>query len=91
MFGVFTATLLTANFTAYPGFGDRGIATPRKAERNARIEATVDRGPIVELIVRCPSGTAIISYSKVEKLYCGPKHTCNRQISRVVYEACGGL
>ena len=89
MFSVFAFTLLTANFTAYPSFGDRGITTPRKAERNARIEATVDRGPIVELIVRCPSGTAIISYSKIERLYCGPKHSCNKQINRVVADACG--
>jgi hypothetical protein len=90
MFSVIAVTFLAANFTAYPSFGDKGIATPRKAERNARVEATIDRGPIVELIVRCPSGTAIISYSKVEKLYCGPKHTCNRQITRVVNDACGG-
>jgi hypothetical protein len=90
MFSVLTLTLLTANFTAYPAFGDRGIAVPRKAERSGRVEVTVDRGPIVELIVRCPSGTAIISYSKIERLYCGPKHRCNRQINRVVTEACGG-
>jgi hypothetical protein len=89
MFGVFSLTLLTANFTAYPSFGDKGIATPRKAERNARIEATVDRGPIVELIVRCPSGTAIISYSKIEKQFCGPTHACSTQMSRVVSQACG--
>jgi hypothetical protein len=89
MFGVFSLTLLTANFTAYPSFGDKGIATPRKAERNARIEATVDRGPIVELIVRCPSGTAIISYSKIEKLFCGPTHSCSTQMNRVVSQACG--
>ena len=88
MFSVFSLALLTADFTAYPSFGDRGIATPRKAERNARIEATIDRGPIVELIVRCPSGTAIISYSKVEKLYCSPKKSCTRQIGRVISDAC---
>jgi hypothetical protein len=90
MFSVFIAALLTANFTAYPGFGDRGIATPRKAEQSGRVEATIDRGPIVELIVRCQSGTAIISYSKVERLFCSPKHSCNRQIGRVMTEACGG-
>ena len=88
MFSIVSVTLLAANFTAYPSFGDRGIATPRKAERNARIEATTDRGPIVELIVRCPTGTAIISYSKVERLYCGPTHVCNRQINRAVSDAC---
>jgi hypothetical protein len=89
MFSVLASVLLTANFTAYPGFGDRGITTPRKAERDARVEATIDRGPIVELIVRCPSGTAIISYSKVERLFCGPKQSCGRQIGRVLSQACG--
>ena len=89
MFSVLASVLLTANFTAYPGFGDRGITTPRKAERDARVDATIDRGPIVELIVRCPSGTTIISYSKVERLYCSPKHSCDRQIGHVVSEACG--
>ena len=88
MISVFTISLLTANFAAYPSFGDRGIASPRKAERNARIEATIDRGPIVELIVRCPTGTAIISYSKVEHLYCSPTHACDRQINRVVAQTC---
>ncbi len=88
MYSVLALAFLTANFTAYPGFGDRGIATPRKAERDARVEATTDKGPIVELIIRCPQGTAIISYSKLERLYCGPKSTCNRQIGYVADHAC---
>jgi hypothetical protein len=90
MFSVFAATFLTASITAYPGFGDRGIVTPRKAQTVPRIEATVDRGPIVEMIVRCPRGTAIVSYSKIERLYCGPKQACTRSIDRVVSAACGG-
>ena len=88
MYSVFAVAFLTANFTAYPGFGDRGITTPRKAERGPRVEATTDKRPIVELIVRCPQGTAIISYSKLERLYCGPKSKCHRQIGHVVDNAC---
>lgn len=89
MYSVFAMAFLTANFTAYPGFGDRGVTAPKKAERTGRVEAATDRGPIVELIVRCPSGTAIISYSKVERLYCGPKHGCSHQIAPVMSQACG--
>ncbi len=82
-------TLVAANFTAYPSYGDQGIATPRRVERQPRIEATVDRGPIAELIVRCPTGTAIISYSKVERLFCTPRHVCDRDLNRVVAKSCG--
>lgn len=89
MSGVVALTLVAANFSAYPGYGDKGIATPRGVERNARIEATVDRGPIAELIVRCPKGTAIISYSKVERLFCTPRHVCDRDLGRIVTKSCG--
>jgi hypothetical protein len=89
MFSVFAVAFLATNFTAYPGFGDKGLATPRKAEAYPHVEATLDKGPIVELIVRCGNGTAIVSYSKVEHIYCGPKQGCHRQLSRVVASACG--
>lgn len=88
MFSVFAIALVTANFTAYPGYGDRGLATPKKAERHPQVETTTDKGPIVELIIRCPQGTAIISYSKLERLYCGPKTKCDRQIGQVVSNVC---
>ena len=32
--------------------------------KNVLVEAYTDLGPIVEMIVKCPSGTGIISYSK---------------------------
>ena len=83
------APLLAASITAYPGFGDRGIVTPRAAQSQPRIEATVNHGPIVELIVKCPSGTAIITYSKIERLYCSPMHQCVRGIGLAVRNACG--
>ena len=56
---------------------------------NARIEAVIDRGPIQELIVKCGSGTAILSYSKVEKLFCDPKLACHRNLGVVVARTCG--
>ena len=70
--------LAAAGFTDYPGF----------VSPTARIEAIVDRGPIQELIVKCPHGTAIISYSKVEKLFCGPTGGCSGQLPAIVQRAC---
>lgn len=70
--------VMAATFNIYPG---------AKAP-NPAIEAMVDRGPIVELIVRCPAGTAIISYSKMERLYCGPDLVCGRSMTTVVRRVC---
>ena len=53
------------------------------------IEAVTDKGPILEMIVRCKTGTAIISYSKIERVYCGPKLTCARDGNAVARRACG--
>jgi hypothetical protein len=53
------------------------------------IEAQIDRGPIVELIVKCPKGVAIISYSKIEKLYCSPRFRCRRALTPVLADSCG--
>jgi hypothetical protein len=78
-----------ASYTAYPAFGDRSGVQPPAAQSQPRIEATTDRGPIVEMIVRCPKGTAIISYSKLERLFCSPKQACNRNLGTVVARACG--
>jgi hypothetical protein len=75
---------LAASFTTYPAFGDRVQSTP------PRVEAVTDRGPILELIVRCPAGTAIVSYSKAEKVYCSPKFTCAASAAKVFTAACRG-
>ena len=56
---------------------------------DARIEATTDRGPIIELIVRCPKGTAIISYSKMERLFCDPRLVCGADKDAVIRRSCG--
>ena len=89
MSSVFAAAFLAANFSAYPGLGDKAGVAPRAVQLSPRVEAASDRGPIIEMIVRCPTGTAIISYSKVEHLYCGPRLRCDRRIANVVAEACG--
>jgi hypothetical protein len=83
-----TLIVTLAGYTAYPTYGDRSGVQPRAALAQPRVEATVDRGPIVEMIVRCPSGTAIISYSKMERLYCSPKHACSRALGSIVARTC---
>lgn len=75
----YVAAILAGTFTTYTG--------PKYED--PRIEAFTDRGPILELIVRCPNGTAIISYSKVERLYCGPRRGCSASKDTVIRQACG--
>lgn len=79
---------IATNFTAYPGYGDRNIASPPAANSEVRIEATTNRGPIVELIVRCPGGSAIMSYSKTERLYCTPRMRCSKNLQETLAQTC---
>lgn len=83
-------TLLMSTTTFYPGYGDRGVVKPSTIESHPRVEATRDLGPILELIIRCQSGSAIISYSKVERLYCRPKGRCQHNLNATLVSACGG-
>lgn len=83
-------SLLATTTTFYPGFGDRGIVEPKVIENNPQVEMTRDLGPVIEMVVRCRSGAAIISYSKVERIFCPPKGGCQRDLRQVVTNACGG-
>jgi hypothetical protein len=71
--------VLTSIFSDYPAFLKRGGV----------IEAYTDRGPIIELIVRCPVGTGIMSFSKIERLYCSSKWKCTTKLSDAVANTCG--
>jgi hypothetical protein len=69
---------LTAIYSDYPAFlKSAGV-----------IEAYTDRGPIVELIVRCPAGTGIMSFSKIERLYCSSKFKCSAALEAAVADTC---
>lgn len=70
---------LASVFSDYPGFVKPG----------AVVEAYTDKGPIVELIVRCRAGSGIMSYSKVERLYCSSKQRCSRRFRTAVEDTCG--
>ncbi|MEQ1671696.1 MAG: hypothetical protein ABL893_12610 [Hyphomicrobium sp.] len=69
---------LTAIYSDYPAF----------LKRNGVIEAYTDRGPIVEMIVRCPAGTGIMSYSKLERVYCSSKFKCTAKLQSAVSDTC---
>jgi len=88
MSGLIFQTLLAAGLTAYPAFGDSALVT-RPIDAKPRVEASVDHGPIIELVVGCGRGTAIVSYSKLERLYCGPDQKCDGDFAKVVARACG--
>ncbi len=98
MLSILTAGLILANVTAYPGFGDRGLISPRAIDQAPRVEAphvqaprveaSTDKGPILEIIVRCQSGTAIISYSKIDQKYCTPKLICGTSMAAIVAKSC---
>lgn len=70
--------VLTALYSDYPAFVGRGGA----------VEATTDRGAVVEFIVRCPAGTGILTYSKMERVYCSSKHRCSAQLEPAVEDTC---
>ena len=89
MLSILTSGLILANVTSYPAFGDKGLVAPRAVEAAPRVEATTDRGPILEIIVRCPQGTAILTYSKVERMFCSPKHVCGTSMPAIVAKSCG--
>ena len=70
---------LAAIFSDYPAFLKQGGV----------IEAYTDRGPIVEMIVRCKTGTGIISYSKIDRKYCSSKMTCSASRDTAIAQTCG--
>ncbi len=69
---------LVAIYSDYPAF----------LKHSGVVEAYTDFGPIVEMIVRCPEGAGIMSYSKVERLYCSSKHMCTEKLKSAVDDTC---
>ncbi|MEL6751841.1 MAG: hypothetical protein AAFO70_07150, partial [Pseudomonadota bacterium] len=76
---------LAGDFRLYPGFKDK----------NAIIEMTTDKGPIVEIVLRCdrrPNGqirSGIMTYSKLEGLFCDSNLRCFRSPARAFQRTCG--
>ena len=76
------AIALAANVTPF-------IEYPAFILDHPKIEAVTDKGPILEMVVRCKAGTAIISYSKIERVFCDPHLSCDRNPALVATRACG--
>ncbi len=74
----------TGNFTTYPGFNH-----PEKI-----IEMTTDKGLVLEIVLRCGRKgdgqilSGVMSYSKVERLYCSSKNKCYTSAKKAVNETC---
>jgi len=73
-----------SEYLQYPAFGDR-VPVPD----GRRIEMAHDKGLIVELTVRCGVQVGIITFSKVERVYCAPSHACWPDLNRAAQEMCG--
>ena len=84
----FAATTLPAHagFRAYPGFLDP----------YAKVEMVHDKGLMMEIVVRCRRkangaiSPGILSYSKVERLFCSSKGRCTTSAQRAARDTCGG-
>lgn len=80
-----TATsALAGNFNLYPGFNDR----------DAFVEMTSDKGLIVEIVLRCSREgnkvkAGIMTYSKVERMFCSSKMYCTRDAVKAADDTCG--
>ena len=74
-----------ADFRQYPGFKDK----------DAFVEMTNDMGLIVEITLRCGRRAngkiraGIMTYSKVERLYCSSKNRCYRDAVKAADQTCG--
>lgn len=73
-----------ANFSLYPGFRDA----------NALVEMTTDKGLIVEVVLRCDRKengqvvAGIMTYSKIERLYCSSKNRCFKDAESAFDDTC---
>lgn len=76
--GISHYVLLASLFTTHPG----------TVRVNRGVEAVVDRGVIVEMIVRCQTGIAIISFSKIERRYCTPQFECFTNLDVTIRRSC---
>lgn len=73
-----------SSFNLYPGFNDR----------DAFVEMTSDKGLIVEIVVRCSREgnkvkAGIMTFSKVDKMFCSSKMRCTKDAVKAADETCG--
>ena len=83
-FFIAATTIEASNFNHYPGF----------LNRDSFIEMTSDKGLIVEFVLRCSREgnkvkAGIMTFSKVDRMYCSSKMRCTRDIIEAVDDTCG--
>lgn len=72
------------NFSLYPGFRDR----------DTLVEMTTDKGLIIEVVLRCGRKNngqvkaGIMTYSKVERLFCSSKNRCFKDAEKAFDDTC---
>ena len=79
MLSAFVVSAVSATFTIYPGF----------VEPKNPVEMVRDLGVVLEMTVKCPFGTGILSYSKVERVFCSPDLVCYRDLQSAIRRTCG--
>jgi len=81
---ILIAAAASSNFITYPGFNH-----PTNI-----IEMTTDKGLILEIVLRCGRkangqiSSGIMSYSKVERLYCSSRNNCYSNAKKAAEETC---
>ena len=80
-----SAPATASTFSLYPGLNNP----------DAIVEMTTDHGLTVEIVLRCERKSdgsikpGIMTYSKVEKLFCSSKMFCTRDAEAAADDTCG--
>ena len=78
MFNMLLAAIAATSFTYYPQF----------VQPDSKITTVTDLGPVLEVVVKCHRGSAIMSYSKIERVFCTPDWVCYRDMQTAASKAC---
>lgn len=80
MLSMVAAVAAASVFSDYPGV--------RNA--NTAIEAIIDKGLVVEMIVRCDHNTGIVTYSRADRRYCDSRLRCHASLRAARRATCLG-
>ena len=78
MLNIFFAATAASGYIYYPEFIDT----------KAKVEAVSDLGPVLEVVVKCKTGSAIMSYSKLERTFCTPQWVCYQDLDTAIARSC---
>ena len=80
-----TAVAATSHseFIYYPAFRGGTSAQPKGV-----VEMANDKGLTVELVVRCNGRPGVVTYSKLEHIYCSAKHRCSKALGAAIRDTC---